>query len=429
MELAKHTKYFEFDVMDTGAGDALKNLVKVMSPQFKAKMEKSKESSPDIDPSESSGDSEEPEEIVEDFKDNEETRDDEDFIVIGSPKPKKKGEKRITKSSSAKSSSRKRKCEFCGTMETPMWRRGPTGKGTLCNACGVKWSLKFRKRTGKKAKVEKHKDDARPREQRQSTRKKIPSTKVAGTESKEENSPQDFCCSHLLRKRQSSEDVSDELEDSPVLKKKKDSSGGSGEEDSLSEGEDSDLRLLGRLLNVVEYQLVEERQIDLVKKQLSELRSELHSKEKLRQMELDQSSSDALDELTRFRLEWMTFNSHSVENSQEKLLETTAQTLTEFTKTIRNQMEEIRNVLGNAGSNGLGKKFDNLQSELSKLHTRMDANFSALRAKVASDANVLEKILVSKEDDLRNSLASRKKSAEQEFEDMSQRLDRMEETL
>jgi hypothetical protein len=28
-------------------------------------------------------------------------------------------------------------CLFCGTSDTPMWRRGPDGKGTLCNACGV----------------------------------------------------------------------------------------------------------------------------------------------------------------------------------------------------------------------------------------------------------------------------------------------------
>lgn len=30
-------------------------------------------------------------------------------------------------------------CEYCGTSETPMWRRGPNGCGTLCNKCGVKW--------------------------------------------------------------------------------------------------------------------------------------------------------------------------------------------------------------------------------------------------------------------------------------------------
>jgi len=43
-----------------------------------------------------------------------------------------------------------RLCEFCNTSDTPMWRRGPSGKGTLCNACGVKWSLSNRKRNTKR---------------------------------------------------------------------------------------------------------------------------------------------------------------------------------------------------------------------------------------------------------------------------------------
>lgn len=33
-----------------------------------------------------------------------------------------------------------KKCAYCGVTETPQWRRGPSGKRTLCNACGVKWS-------------------------------------------------------------------------------------------------------------------------------------------------------------------------------------------------------------------------------------------------------------------------------------------------
>ncbi|KAI7905425.1 uncharacterized protein BX663DRAFT_549427 [Cokeromyces recurvatus] len=32
-----------------------------------------------------------------------------------------------------------KKCLYCGSKTTPMWRRGPEGAGTLCNACGVKW--------------------------------------------------------------------------------------------------------------------------------------------------------------------------------------------------------------------------------------------------------------------------------------------------
>lgn len=33
----------------------------------------------------------------------------------------------------------KKVCEYCKATETPMWRRGPSGCGTLCNKCGVKW--------------------------------------------------------------------------------------------------------------------------------------------------------------------------------------------------------------------------------------------------------------------------------------------------
>lgn len=30
-------------------------------------------------------------------------------------------------------------CEFCGTSETPERRNGPSGRITLCNACGLKY--------------------------------------------------------------------------------------------------------------------------------------------------------------------------------------------------------------------------------------------------------------------------------------------------
>eukprot|EP01101_Sappina_pedata_P006107 TRINITY_DN2954_c0_g2_i1.p1 TRINITY_DN2954_c0_g2~~TRINITY_DN2954_c0_g2_i1.p1 ORF type:complete len:187 (+),score=42.42 TRINITY_DN2954_c0_g2_i1:54-563(+) len=31
-------------------------------------------------------------------------------------------------------------CIFCGTYKTPEWRRGPDGKRSLCNACGLRFS-------------------------------------------------------------------------------------------------------------------------------------------------------------------------------------------------------------------------------------------------------------------------------------------------
>ncbi|ORZ13297.1 hypothetical protein BCR42DRAFT_439720 [Absidia repens] len=53
----------------------------------------------------------------------------------------KKKTKRMSVSRGKESSNpaNTRQCFYCGVTETPMWRRGPEGGGTLCNACGVKW--------------------------------------------------------------------------------------------------------------------------------------------------------------------------------------------------------------------------------------------------------------------------------------------------
>jgi hypothetical protein len=50
------------------------------------------------------------------------------------PKPKKQKQKRQTPQEKEA-----RICEYCACTTTPMWRRGPSGKATLCNKCGVKW--------------------------------------------------------------------------------------------------------------------------------------------------------------------------------------------------------------------------------------------------------------------------------------------------
>ncbi|XP_027335245.1 GATA transcription factor 3-like [Abrus precatorius] len=34
---------------------------------------------------------------------------------------------------------KKKRCNHCGSTETPQWRPGPTGRSTLCNACGMRY--------------------------------------------------------------------------------------------------------------------------------------------------------------------------------------------------------------------------------------------------------------------------------------------------
>lgn len=38
-------------------------------------------------------------------------------------------------------------CTDCGTLDSPEWRRGPNGPKTLCNACGLRWAKKEKKRS------------------------------------------------------------------------------------------------------------------------------------------------------------------------------------------------------------------------------------------------------------------------------------------
>ncbi|TVY34423.1 Cutinase palindrome-binding protein [Lachnellula occidentalis] len=39
-------------------------------------------------------------------------------------------------------------CTDCGTLDSPEWRKGPSGPKTLCNACGLRWAKKEKKRPG-----------------------------------------------------------------------------------------------------------------------------------------------------------------------------------------------------------------------------------------------------------------------------------------
>ncbi|KXL49767.1 hypothetical protein M433DRAFT_62085 [Acidomyces richmondensis BFW] len=44
-------------------------------------------------------------------------------------------------------------CADCGTLDSPEWRKGPKGPKTLCNACGLRWAKKEKKRMGEDSKT------------------------------------------------------------------------------------------------------------------------------------------------------------------------------------------------------------------------------------------------------------------------------------
>ncbi|KAJ4724136.1 GATA transcription factor [Melia azedarach] len=48
----------------------------------------------------------------------------------------------------------------CNTNDTPMWRRGPLGPKTLCNACGIKYRKEEEKRKAKEAEKSNSQEDS-----------------------------------------------------------------------------------------------------------------------------------------------------------------------------------------------------------------------------------------------------------------------------
>ncbi|KAI8372796.1 uncharacterized protein BYT42DRAFT_578050 [Radiomyces spectabilis] len=74
-------------------------------------------------------------------------KDTPEEVVIASPTHRRSSSSTSSVSSSKPSTTHPRGnnhgsnkcCLYCGSKTTPMWRRGPQGAGTLCNACGVKW--------------------------------------------------------------------------------------------------------------------------------------------------------------------------------------------------------------------------------------------------------------------------------------------------
>ncbi|KAF9349176.1 hypothetical protein BGX34_001981, partial [Mortierella sp. NVP85] len=69
-------------------------------------------------------------------------KDNHDEKSTGSSKKKAlagAGPKKNGLSAPPSNGAQQKRCGYCNCTITPMWRRGPSGPSTLCNACGVKW--------------------------------------------------------------------------------------------------------------------------------------------------------------------------------------------------------------------------------------------------------------------------------------------------
>ncbi|CAH9132403.1 unnamed protein product, partial [Cuscuta epithymum] len=72
-------------------------------------------------------------------------------LSLGTPSTRLSGGERAPptesrrKSSGRGASSSDRRCANCDTTSTPLWRNGPRGPKTLCNACGIRYKKEERR--------------------------------------------------------------------------------------------------------------------------------------------------------------------------------------------------------------------------------------------------------------------------------------------
>jgi len=377
-----------------------------------------------------SSSSSEVEETIEDAR--EDARDDEDFIILMEPKNKKKMDKRslaVVKPNVPKS---KRKCEFCGTMETPMWRRGPTGKGTLCNACGVKWSLKFRKRAGKKvSKTDKLREDAN--QQRHSTRKKLvpnkrdePTDLLVDNPPKEESSTHQhiggLCCNHSKKRKERDEEDTNNSND---CKKRRDAN---LEYDSLSDdASPQNHPLFGKLLNVVEVQLVEEEELERIKAQMRILRKDLETNEATRDKQLEQVKVDSLDHLLKLKNDILGIHQ---DRHSEKIAKECGDIVHTFMKNLRNQIEDVRKAFGsNTNDGAIETGLARFESEAQQMTQLMDANLAKMMKDSNSDSLRIQTMFLNQEDNIKSKWSIHRQEMQTVFSQLHDRMEIIEDPI
>ncbi|KAF9362027.1 hypothetical protein BGX26_006544 [Mortierella sp. AD094] len=77
--------------------------------------------------------------VIESQKSSKPKRPREQDEKAPSSKKATSGSKKSGASGLSSTSAQQKRCGYCDCTTTPMWRRGPNGPSTLCNACGVKW--------------------------------------------------------------------------------------------------------------------------------------------------------------------------------------------------------------------------------------------------------------------------------------------------
>lgn len=292
----------------------------------------------------------------------------------------------IAKCASRKNMKKKKVCHFCGRNDTPMWRRGPSGKGTLCNACGVKWSNSLK--GGRKS------------------IKKKPLAVMNGTTDVHFGSN----VSPLTGKYQVDQDYyyRNELPSSPYMSSPSDLSQPSSPDHypmyfqerrnkrmKLAESNkrwDVDVNsssslLLGHLLSVVKDRVLEEQEIEEIKKEIHVWKSEIYN------MEMDHKSSFE-EHVRRLTSESNLYNekiSHLFQSCNSKVSDA-MQNLQNGVKSFTKEIQAVRMELSQTGAshkeatpNSCLTKIESLEEQILQMTNRIERSLGEARYYTSSN--------------------------------------------
>jgi len=284
-------------------------------------------------------------------------------------------------------------CEFCGTTDTPMWRRGPQGKGTLCNACGVKWSLKFRKNSGK--------------EKVATSSSKTPKKTKRETPYTKNDEP---------RKRYFEE------EDSTTS-------------DSVSDNdgpESAGNRLFGSLLNVVENKLVEAQELETIKTSLDKWRESVAVRDEQRQKTVTDIQLRVTNDLHEFGRQFtclLAANEATVNTKLERV-ENEIQQISLQTNMMRIHLEEMKSLLKRELVSAFTVKIDGIETQMEDLRQKMETDCQHLRTQFNHGVSHLKGSVMldlgTSEERVASELGRLKQLSQQDFFQLKRQLDRMD---
>jgi len=342
-----------------------------------------------------------------------------------------------------------RSCAFCGAKASPLWRKGPSGKGCLCHSCSSTWNNRQRAVAQAKAKNEYKKvmgvgGGAAKKENSTSSSPDANDEEDQRDDGKErENYYCRYCdntwplnyfrnrqqfgahCSNCSRKRKPRDEPNTDTRQKkakkvhrPALSPKSGNSSYDEDDYPLPEikNEESPIEhisvtshsapssstsfergLMERLLNVVENKLVEVNELEMIRKELQLMKSELMRRENKRQLRLEEVKNRIVNGMNELRNKMTEELSHKEEESKKDLEDMKDQIMVEFLLKERDIKTMIDTMSGNVvhDTHNPPERNAAIQKHLQEMRSSLERKLEQVRTKMGMEVGEMEKVVAS----------------------------------